>query len=116
MDPLSTVLLVLIISSILFLIGAGLLSTIDALRLRSYLKANYYDRWQYVTTVPPFGAGGGNSPRFFRYVFSNEDNKDEKIVRLKDSIKRYFYTAIVFAFTIVVSVVFLFGIHFFHVV
>ena len=55
-------------------------------RLSSYLKKKNYKRWRYLNTLPKFGRGV-DSIRSLRYIYSDLDNKDKNIKRIKDKIK-----------------------------
>jgi hypothetical protein len=108
MDPVSQVFVICLFGAIFVLILASAFSVVHSVRLRILLKRKYYDQWRFVTSVGRWGPGGGNTDRFFRYVFSDQNNDDEEVVRLKDSLKRDIYTFIVFSLTVLVSILLLF--------
>lgn len=56
------------------------------IRLYYYLKNNNYDRWRNITTIEGFGPGSSNPFRWFKYLFSNDDNNDINVVKYKDGV------------------------------
>ena len=58
-------------------------------RLYRYLQGFHPDRWHYL--ISEWRQGGGareNSPRYLPYIFSDQDNDDQKVVVLKAAVKR----------------------------
>ena len=76
----------LLISYLITLYG-WVYSYIYSHKLYSYLKQNNYDRWRELTSVGRYGPGLSNPIRGFKYIYSDQDNENERVLRLKDSIK-----------------------------
>lgn len=77
---------------ILLILIAGLFicfifAFINNLRLAFYLYKSDHNRWSELTTVGHL-PGGNNPFRWFPYLYSDLGNEDEKILRLKTSIRK----------------------------
>jgi hypothetical protein len=57
-------------------------------RLMSYLMNHHHERWCYLTTVGSSAPGLANGLRAVPYLYSDQDNDDPEVVRLKSSVKR----------------------------
>lgn len=65
----------------------GVYTFIKLVILNNHLKKHNYQRWRELTSLSFLGPGISNPFRAFPYFFNKKDTKDEKILRLKDSIK-----------------------------
>lgn len=74
-------------------------SLIVGYEFNEYLKKNYYSRWREITSFDKVTGPGMNNPfKNIPYIYGNEDNDDEKILRYKDRIKIYLRWAGIFFF------------------
>lgn len=85
-----TMLLPLFIAIIIFIVllfGFFGYSFVNNIKLIKHLKDNKYSTWQDITTIGGMGAGGANPIRIFRYIYGNQDNDDDVVIKLKCNIK-----------------------------
>ena len=57
-------------------------------RLNEYLKKNYYQKWREISSIGSHGPRLSNPLRGIPYLFSNIDESDELLLKLKNSAKR----------------------------
>ena len=79
---------------------------INNLRLFFYLKKERYRRWVDVTSIRGFGPGS-SSLRWLKYLFSNDDNDDERIMKYKNTVKIGLKYALVMLLGLIVDIVML---------
>lgn len=87
MDYLIKGLMVTLILLALATFSFALYSFIYNIKFYFYLKNSRYEKWRELTTIWGFGPGGSNPFKWFPYLYSNEDNDDEAILRYKDNVK-----------------------------
>jgi hypothetical protein len=114
----TTIPFLIIVGASLFLLAfiCGLYSIVIGGLLSSYLKKHRYDRWRSITTIDTFlgkfGPGARDSRQISRYVYSDEDDDDEQIKRLKDKIRislRYvkiFFASSLVTFSLIVIIIY----------
>lgn len=70
---------------------AGIYCFVKNEMLYRWLKVYKYERWREITTAETrfgrIGPGIVNTKKHWEYLYSETDNNDENILRLKDSIK-----------------------------
>jgi len=62
-----------------------ILTIIRFFKLERYLKSHNYQKWRELSSIGRFGPGLSNPLRAWAYVFSNEVERDENLLRLKDA-------------------------------
>lgn len=57
-------------------------------KLYGHLMDAHYDRWRHITSVGGMGPGMANTLRGLDYLFSDQDDDDPQVVRLRAAVKR----------------------------
>lgn len=87
MQSILTALFIALVVFIILLFASFCYSFINNLKLIIYLKHNKYSTWQSITTIVETGSGGANPIKILKYIYSNHDDKDDVILKLKNNIK-----------------------------
>lgn len=74
-------------------------------KLNRYLKKHNYQKWRELSSIGSYGPGLSNPLRGIRYLFSNSQEKDEALLRLKDSAKIISIYSFVSAASLVASII-----------
>ncbi len=87
MHNLITVLFISVVIFIGILIISFLYVFSNGAKLSTYLKTHNYERWRYLTSIGSFGPSLSNPVRGLSYIYGQQDNNDEKILRYKDAVR-----------------------------
>ncbi|MCB1195690.1 hypothetical protein KDK77_05855 [bacterium] len=72
----------------LIIILCILKSFVNGYKFNEYLKEHYYSKWSEITSFDKFTGPGMNNPfRTIPYIYSDENNDDENILKYKDKVK-----------------------------
>ena len=62
-----------------------IIAIIRSFKLNKYMKQYHYQKWEELTSIGQFGPGLSNPFKGIPYLFSNSYEKDELLLRLKNS-------------------------------
>jgi len=103
--------LIAIVAIVVFFIHATIshiIALIETLRLRKHLKVNRYSSWELITKSFAV-VGGSNILPYFKYIYSDMDDDDSSIRKLKNGIRKHIkrsLISIIFIF-VLLSIIFI---------
>jgi len=80
-------------------------------RLNQYIKKHNYQKWRELTSIGSAGPGLSNPFKWIPWIFTNENNEDENITRLKDKLRirhRWIFLIIISIFVTIITTTLIF--------